>query len=118
MLEIFLRVLIVEVFQDGTQLVRIRVFAIDNHYRLFATFYIFIDAAFDIAADIGDLAELTEIVVVPLVQQHSKFLVIVEDIAFILRYPVYIYLMGVIGAVGVIEGRCLSGSFLLQAGWA
>ena len=50
-----------------------------------------------------------------MIQQHRKFLVIIEDIAFILRHPVDIHLIGVIGAIGVIEVSSLSGPFLLQA---
>src|SRR5574344_127846 len=113
----FLRVLVIQIFQCCTQLVGIGVLAVYNHNHFFAAVNKLIYAALDVTASIRNLAIFSKVVIMPLIQFTDKLLVVIENIALILRNPVYIHLIWIAEEMGIVEIGSFFRSVFTQTIW-
>ena len=110
-------VLIVKILERSAELVRIRVFTIYHYYNLFAATNKLVDASFNVTSSIRNFTVLCKVVTVHLIKQRHEFFIVIEQIADILRFPVYIHLVRIKEQVSVINICCFFCPFLFQAIW-
>ena len=98
--------ILIHIVQGRAELVGVGVLAVHNDDHPAVVLQESMDVMLDAVADIVDLAEILEGVLISCVKQGEELLIVVEDVAFLRVGPVEVDLIGIAVSVGIVYLCC------------